>query len=143
MGRYLYDGKEFSSTKSLSKYCGVKETTIRARFRRGMSVDEACLLTDHRCRYIEEKPLVSIIREQGQDPDLVNNRLKYGYTLSEALNTPKKITRQGRPIIVHGILYQSISAALRALELEDKESIIRGRLNRGYKPNDAFSFLNK
>ena len=111
---YLYQGMEFHSTKDLSSYCGVKETTIRARLHRGMSIEEACSLTDHRCRYIEDKPVISIIREQGQDPDLVNNRLKYGYSLQEALNTPKKTTRQGRPIIVWGVLYQSISAALRA-----------------------------
>jgi len=141
---YTYNNIEFSLMKALSKYTGVGEKTIAARLRRGMSVEEACQKKDLRCsqRYIENegKSITQICKEQNKDIDLVLNRLKYGYTLNEALNKPKKISRQGREVVVNGILYNSVSEALRKLGLQEKESTVRVRLMRGVKPDEAFKF---
>lgn len=141
---YLYNGKEFNSLKSLAAYVGIGEKTITARIRRGMTVEEACQKRDLRCHlYLdgdEEKSISTICKEQIKDSDLIYNRLKRGYTLNEALNKPKQICRQGKPIIVNGVLYNSVSEALRKLNLTDKENIVRGRLHRGMKPNEAFCF---
>ena len=71
---------------------------------------------------------------------MVRNRLRYGYTLNDALNKPKKISRQGIPIVVYGVLYNSISEACRKLGKEDKENTIRSRLRAGKSPDEAFSF---
>ena len=144
---YIYENKEFRSIKALASYTGVGEKTITARLRRGMTVESACQNKDLRCQlYVdgnEKKSISQICREKNKDVDVVRNRLKYGYSLNEALNKPKKISRQGKPIIVNGILYNSVSEALRELNLVDKENIVRGRLNRGNKPNDAFDFSDK
>lgn len=144
---YLYKGVEFHSIKALAEHAGVGEKTITARLRRGMTIDEACNKKDLRCHFYsdgnEEKSISNICREQIKDSDLIYNRLKRGYTLNEALNKPKKVCRQGKPILVNGILYNSISEALRKLDLVDKESIVRGRLHRGMKPNEAFCFDEK
>ena len=43
-------------------------------------------------------------------------------------------------IAVNGILYNSISEAIRKLDLEDKESTIRSRLKAGKNPDEAFLF---
>lgn len=141
---YLYDGQEFSSIKKLSEYTGIHEKTLTARLRRGMSVEEACVQVDLRCTYYGEgegrKSLAEICRDNLKNEDLVRNRLVYGYGLSKALNTPKKVTRQGRPIIVKGILYNSVMDAMRLLGLEHRESTIRGRLHRGMNPDEAFCF---
>ena len=60
--------------------------------------------------------------------------------MHDALNKPKKVTRQGKAIVVNGILYNSIAEAARKLGLSEKESTIRRRLASGEIPNDAFSF---
>lgn len=141
---YEVDGLIFHSIKELSKYSEVHEKTITARLRRGMSPQEACQKTDLRCTYYndgnEKKSIAKICDEQSKDTELVRNRLKYGFSLKDALNTPKRISRQGKPIIVHGILYNSISEACRKLKRTDKESTIRSRLRVGKTPEDAFSF---
>jgi len=53
-----------------------------------------------RCSYHldneERKSIVQICDEQSKDASLVRNRMKYGYSLNDALNKPKKITRQGK-----------------------------------------------
>ena len=85
------------------------------------------------------KSISEICKEQEKDAALVKNRLKYGYSLEDALNRPKKITRQGIPIVVKGILYHSIASALDKLEMRDKESTIRRRLKEGRAPDEAFS----
>lgn len=144
---YIFDDKEFHSIKELSQYTGINEKTITARLRRGMTTDQACSLKDLRCTYYEDgndcKSIAQICEEYSKDVGLVRNRLKYGYTIHNALNTPKKISKQGKPIVVNGILYNSIAEAIRKLGLTDKENIIRGRLSRGQKPNEAFSFLSE
>lgn len=143
---YEIDGMKFYSINELAEYSGVHEKTITARLRRGMSVEEACRNKDLRCTYHsygnEEKSLCRICEEEEKNPELVRNRLKYGYTLKDALNKPKKISKQGKPIIVNGVLYNSISMACRKLKLEDKENTIRSRLYAGKTPNEAFHFEN-
>ena len=47
------------------------------------------------------------------------------------------------PIVVDGILYNSISEAVRKLDLVNKESTIRRRLRAGWNPDSAFKFKNK
>lgn len=71
---------------------------------------------------------------------LVRNRLKRNYSLNKALNSPKKIAKQGKPIVVNGILYNSIAEAARKLGLSHKEGTIRSRLRAGWSNNDAFNF---
>lgn len=141
---YLYEGKEFTSIKALSEYTKIHEKTLTARLRRGMSVEQACVRTDFRCVYYaageEKKSLAEICRDNSKNTELVRNRLVYGYDLSKALNTPKKVTRQGRPVVVKGILYNSISDALRKLNLTHKENIVRSRLHRGKNIDEAFCF---
>ena len=106
----------------------------------------ACKKKDLRCCYHLdsndniEKSIAQVCRDHSKDEDLVRNRLKYGYSLNDALNAPKKIARQGKQIAVNGILYNSISEAIRKLDLEDKESTIRSRLKAGKKPDEAFLF---
>ena len=148
MGKRIYtlDNKEFNSLKSLAQYVHINEKTLTARLRRGMSIEEACKKTDLRCSYHLEngvsKSLAQICKEQDKDWWLTENRLKYGYSLSAALNTPKKITKQGKPIVVNGILYNSISSALTKLNLLNKESTVRRRLKKGITPDEAFNFKN-
>lgn len=141
---YEYDGQEFTSIKKLSEYTKVHEKTLTARLRRGMSIEQACISEDLRCTYYGEgkqkKSLAEICRDNSKNIELVRNRIVYGYGLSKALNTPKKVTRQGRPIIVRGILYNSVMDAMRKLGLEHRESTIRGRLHRGMNPDEAFCF---
>ena len=139
---YVYENKEFHSIKALAEYVGKNEKTITARLRKGMTIDEACNLLDLRCSYYKDgdskKSVSQICREQSKNEFLVRNRLSYGYTMQDALNKPKKIARQGSPIVVNGILYNSIASALRKLNLTDKESTIRRYLRLGMKPDDAF-----
>lgn len=141
---YHYDGHVFTSLKQLSNYAGINEKTLTARLRRGMSLDDACTKKDLHCSYREfngeEKSLIDICRDENKDPELVRNRLRYGYTLDEALNRRKKISRQGKPIIIKGVLYNSISEALRRLNLTDKEGVVRSRLQLGWSPDRAFDF---
>lgn len=141
---YQYDGKEFSSIKELAEYVDMNEKTLTARLRRGMSIEEACDQSDFRCSYYEDgdarKSIAQICKEQKKDAALIRNRLSYGYSFNDALNTPKKISRQGRPIVVNGILYNSIAAALRKMNLSHKESTVRRRLKKGMKPEEAFDF---
>lgn len=139
---YSYNNKEFSSLKELSKYSGVNEKTITARLRRGLSVEEACKNTDLRCSYMEynnsKNSIQQICDNENKNPQLIRNRLKYGYSINEALNTPKKISKQGKPIKINGILYGSVSEALRKLNMIDKEHVVRGRLYSGATPEQAF-----
>lgn len=139
---YKLEGKEFYSVRELAEYCGVNEKTITARLRRGLSVEAACEKKNLQCKYFvyegESKPLCQICKEQEKKPELVRNRLRYGFTLKDALNKPKKVGKQGKPIVVNGILYNSISMACRKLHLEDKECTIRRRLKAGKTPDDAF-----
>ena len=143
-GIYILDGKEFNSIKSLAKYCGVNEKTITARLKNNMSIEDACKKKDLRCTYYsyqnKENPLCIICKEEEKDKDLVRNRLRYGFSLDDALNRPKKISKQGSPIVVNGVLYNSISMACRKLKLENKENTIRSRLRAGKTPNEAFYF---
>lgn len=144
---YVYEGKEFSSIKRLSEYVNVNEKTLTARLRKGMSVEEACRKTDLRCSYYvdgsKEKSITQICREQSKNVDLIKNRLKYGYSLNDALNKPKKISKQGIPIVVNGILYNSIASALKNLNLLHKESTVRRRLKLGMEPDEAFKFVEE
>lgn len=141
---YNYREKEFHSLKELSKYVKINEKTLTARIRRGMSIDEACAAKDFRCHYFnidgKEKSIAQVCEDQAKDAELVSNRLKYGYSMHEALNKPKKVTKQGKPIVVNGILYNSVAEAIRKLGLSEKESKIRRRLASGEIPNNVFSF---
>lgn len=146
--KYFYDNKEFYSLKELAEYTGVHVKTLTARIRKGMALDEACKKTDFRCTYlcIEEdceKSITQICNEQSKNSDLVRNRLRYGYSIDKALNRPKKISRQGMPVVVNGVLYNSIAEALRKLGLSCKESTVRSRLRAGKTPDEAFSFDDK
>lgn len=144
MSTYVYDNQEFSSIKALAQYMGINQQTLTARLRRGMPIETACQKTDFRCSYYLDnnipKSITQVCREQEKNSKLVRNRLKYGYTLNEALNRPKKITRQGKPVVVNGILYNSIASALQKLDLVQKETTVRRRLKAGMKPDDAFRF---
>ncbi|MDY4838331.1 MAG: hypothetical protein SO160_02130 [Lachnospiraceae bacterium] len=144
MAKYIYDNKEFCSIKSLAQYVGKNEKTITARLRKGMTVEEACNADDLRCSYYKDgdirKSITQICEEHSKDEFLIYNRLRYGYSINDALNKPKKVTKQGAPIVVNGILYNSISMAIKRLNLEKKESTIRRRLKIGMKPDDAFYF---
>ena len=144
---YPYDGKNFSSIRELAEYAGLNEKTLTARLRRGMSVEAACDTSDFRCSYYEDedtrKSVTQICKEQAKDAALIRNRLKYGYSLNDALNKPKKVSRQGSPIVVNGILYNSIAAALKKMNLSDKESTVRRRLKMGMKPEEAFDFEDR
>jgi len=143
---YTYDGKEFPSIKALAKYAGIHEKTLYARIRKGMQIEEACKNKDLRCSYQcdpednKEKSIAQICKDKSKNPELVRNRLKYGYSINDALNKPKKIARQGSPIVVNGILYNCISAAIRKHNLVEKESTIRRRLKSGMTPDMAFKF---
>lgn len=142
--KYTLDNKDFNSIKELAAYVGKNEKTITARLRKGMSVEEACNKKDLRCTYItyknQDKPLCQICEEEEKNIELVRNRLQYGYSLDDALNKPKKISKQGKPIVVYGVLYNSIAMACRKLGLEDKENIIRRRLSAGTTADEAFRF---
>ena len=139
---YQYDNKEFSSLKALAGYAGINEKTLTARLRRGMSVEEACRKTDLRCTYfIEddgEKSITEICKDNDKNYGLVQDRLKYGYSMKDALNTPKKVTKQGFPVLVEGILYNSLAAAIRKHNLEEKEQRIRRRIKKGRDPTEVF-----
>ena len=94
---YAYKEKDFHSLKELSKYVKINEKTLAARIRRGMSIDEACAAKDFRCHYFnidgEEKSITQVCEDQAKDAALVSNRMKYGYSIHEALNKPKKVTK--------------------------------------------------
>lgn len=139
---YTYDGRTFPSIKSLAAYTGMNAKTLTARLRRGMEVEEACKQTDFRCRYFKEgdmeKSLVQLCRDHQKDKDLVRNRLIYGYSIDEALNSPKKITKQGEPVLVFGIRYDSLAAAVRKFNLQPKESKIRRHIKMGRAPDTVF-----
>ncbi len=143
MSTYIYNDKEFHSIKQLSEYVNINEKTLTARLRKGMAIEDACKKIDLRCTYYLdnniEKTLLQICKEQSKKPDLIRNRLKYGYSLYEAFNKPKKISKQGIPIVVNGILYNSIAAALKKLNLLHKESTIRRRLKSGMNADTAFN----
>ena len=141
---YVLGEKEFYSIKALASHVNINEKTLTARLRRGMTVEEACRQTDLRCTYHmyadKKMSVAQICRVSSKNEALIRNRLKYGYSMNDALNTPKKISRQGRPIIVKGILYNSTADAIRNLNLQHKEATIKGRLYRGMKPDEAFLF---
>lgn len=141
---YKFENKEFSSIKQLSEYVGINVKTLTARLRKGMPIEEACNTKDFRCHYFnvdgQEKFIGQICDEESKNVELVRNRLKYGYSMHEALNKPKKISRQGHPIVVNGILYNSVAEAVRKLGLSERESTIRGRLASGKTPDNAFMF---
>ena len=121
----------------------MNEKTLTARLRRGMSIEQACQELDLRCRYEkdhENKSLAQVCRDNEKDVELVRNRLKYGYSLNDALNKPKKISRQGKPIVVRGVLYNSVASAIRKLGLQHKEGTVRSRLYIGKTPDEAFDF---
>lgn len=109
-----------------------------------MTLEKACNTKDFRCHYFHvdgiDKSITQICGEQAKNAELVSNRLKYGYSMHDALNKPKKLTRQGQPIVVNGILYNSVAEAIRKLNLSKKESTIRRRLASGENPTDAFRF---
>lgn len=142
--KYTLDNKDFYSIKELADHVGKNEKTITARLRKGMSVEEACNPKDLRCKYFPykngDKSLCQICEEEEKSQELVRNRLNYGYSLDDALNKPKKISKQGKPIVVYGILYNSISMACRKLDLVDRENTIRSRLRAGKTADEAFHF---
>ena len=139
---YEYDNKDFTSIKALSEYVGINEKTLTARLRRGMSLEDACKGTDFRCTYFKEegkeKSIVEICMDNEKSQELVRNRLKYGYSMQDALNKPKKVTKQGRPIVVEGILYNSIAAAIRKYNLQSKASTIHRKIGEGRSPTQVF-----
>lgn len=139
---YSFDGRSFSSIDSLAAYAGINTKTLTARLRRGMSVEEACAVTDYRCRYFVEdsvsKSVTQLCKDNQKDRELVSNRLKYGYSIEKALNSPKKVTRQGEPIVVFGTLYNSLAAAVRKFGLQSREQRIRRRIKAGESPNTVF-----
>lgn len=145
--KYTYDNRNFSSIKALAQYAGVNEKTLCKRLQRGMSVEEACTKQLFNCWYYPDngvkKSLTQLCADHGKDVELVRNRLNRNYSLNDALNKPKKIAKQGMPIVVDGILYNSISEAVRKLDLVNKESTIRRRLRAGWNPDSAFKFKNK
>ena len=144
---YTYDGHTFTSVKALAEYSGVYEKTLQKRLARGIPIDEACENKDFRCSYHKvddiEKSLTQICKEQSKDVELVYNRLHRGSSLNVALNKPKEITKQGKPIVVEGVLYNSIAVAVKKYNLSHKESTIRRRLSAGMKPDDVFKFDDK
>lgn len=144
---YHYDDKTFSSIKALAAYTGINEKTLTARLRRGMSMEAACQKQLFNCTYYMDggivKSLSQVCIDHGKDAGLVRNRLKRNYSLNKALNSPKKIAKQGKPVVVNGILYNSIAEAARKLGLSHKESTIRSRLRAGWNNNDAFNFEAK
>ncbi len=143
---YTYNGEDYSSIEALSEAVGINKKTLTARLRRGLSIEEACKNIDLRSSYHEdpgdkkEKSIKQICKDHSKNDALVRNRLRYGYSLNNALNKPKLIRRQGCPIVVNGILYNSIAEALRNLDLVEKEQIVRRRLKNGMKPDKAFKF---
>lgn len=143
---YTYNGVEYGSIEALSEATGINKKTLTARLRRGMPIEKACQNIDMRYSYHEdpsdkkEKSIQQICKDHSKDAALVQNRLRYGYSLNDALNKPKLIRRQGCPIVVNGILYNSIAEALRKLDLVEKEQIVRRRLKEGMKPDKAFKF---
>ena len=142
MVSYKLDNKEFTSINQLAEYTGINVKTLTARLRRGMDIEDACKKTDYRCRYINGKSVTQICIENNKDTELVMNRFKYGYSLHDALNRPKKITKQGAEIVVDGILYSSLAAAIRTYGLQHKESLIRRKIGEGEKPEDLFAELS-
>lgn len=139
---YEYDNKDFSSIKALSEYTGINEKTLTARLRRGMSLEDACKKTDFRCTYFmeegAEKSIAEICADNEKNQELVRNRLKYGYSMQDALNKPKNVTKQGHPIVLEGILYNSIAAAIRKYNLQSKASTIHRRIGEGRSPTQVF-----
>ena len=108
------------------------------------SMEAACQKQLFNCTYYMDggivKSLSQVCIDHGKDAGLVRNRLKRNYSLNKALNSPKKIAKQGKPVVVNGILYNSIAEAARKLGLPHKESTIRSRLRAGWSNNDAFNF---
>lgn len=85
-----------------------------------------------------EKSITEICKDNDKNYGLVQDRLKYGYNMKDALNTPKKVTKQGSPVVVDGILYNSLAAAIRKYNLEEKEQKIRLRIRKGRDPTEVF-----
>lgn len=142
---YKYDGKEFFSIKELSEYAKINEKTLTARLRRGMTIENACKNTDLRCSYYLDgnvsKSVIQICRDHSKNADLIRNRLRYGYSLSDALNKPKKVSRQGTPIVANGVLYKSVAEAARKLNLTHKESMIRRKLKEGLTMDEVLKLM--
>lgn len=140
---YEYDGEKFSSIKKLARYVGLNEKTLTKRLQKGMSLDEACnpkLKGRVYTKVSPEDSISSLCRKKKIDRSLIYNRRRYGYSEKDAFNKPKKISKQGRPMVVNGVLYTSVSLAIRELGLEERESTIRSRLRGGKSPDEAFHF---
>ena len=140
---YYFDNKEFSSLRKLAKYVGMNEKTLTKRLQRGVPLEEACkpkLMGRVYTKISPEDSISSLCRKKKIDKHLIYNRRRYGYSEKDAFNKPKKISKQGRPIVVNGVIYASASLAMRELGLEERESTIRSRLRAGKSPDEAFRF---
>lgn len=137
---YEYDGRTFSSIKKLAEYSGVNEKTLTARLQRGMTLEEACTPVLKGRVYLQgvQKGCISdMAKRRGIDPHLIYNRRKYNY-LETKLFEEKKITKQGRLVVVGECEYSSLAAAIREHHLELYEQRIRRRIRQGQSPDDVF-----
>lgn len=137
---YEYEGKTFSSIKKLAEYLGINEKTLTARLRRGMALEEACNPVLEGRIYLQgaKKGCISdMAKRRGIDPYLVYNRRRYNYSETK-LFKEKKITKQGRLVVVGECEYSSLAAAIREHHLELYEQRIRRRIKQGQSPDDVF-----
>lgn len=105
-------------------YLGRTKQPLQSRIRRGMSIDKACTTKDLRCHYFnidgEEKSITQVCEDQRKDAELVSNRLKYGYSMHDALNKPKKVTKQGKAIVEMGFYIIQLLKLLESLDYQRK-----------------------
>lgn len=143
---YEYDGKTFSSIKKLAEYLGINEKTLTARLQRGMKLEEACnpiLKGRVYLKGVQKGCISDMAKRRGMDPHLIYNRRKYNFLETE-LFVEKKITKQGRLVVVGECEYSSLAAAIREHHLEPYEQRIRRRIRQGQSPDDVFGeFLSK
>jgi hypothetical protein len=71
----------------------------------------------------------------GVDPSVVRERIRAGWTPSEALSAPVRATLTGRPVTVAGRRYPSIAAAARAHGLTSR--LAQDRVYKGWALRDA------
>ncbi len=65
------------------------------------------------------------------DESLLNNRLRQGWSIEEAVEANKTITKQGKVVFINGKVYNSIKEA--SVKLNINESKLRRILNKDGK----------
>jgi len=147
---YDYNGKSYT-IKELSKLCGVSESTLRERLKKGASIEDAMikpLCQGKRNRKYElkingkEMSLAEIANNLKIHPCTIYHRMQRGMSLEESITTPKqpqayKYSYKGKPISrreIAKIIGVSLNTVKRRLRQgESVESLIEnGRKDKIY-----------